>query len=338
MTTMRTASGTRARMRGLTLIELMIALLLGMLVVGAAISIFLANRRTYSATESLGRVQENVRIAFELMARDLREAGGNPCMKSLPIVNVVNNKTSNWYTNIDSWGAGLSGVEGAFAAGGPAIGTAAGTRVSGTDALQVIGAGNDVATIAADNTGAATFTLNTTVAAAGIGTGDIVVACNVRQAAIFQVTSANGSTIGHAVGGASPGNCSTGLALPVCGGGQFAFVAAGSTIANLQASRWYIGTNASGTRSLYQSRLVYVGEALTQRNDEVLQGVADMKLTYLVGPSGTQYVAASAVSDWSAVIAVRVQLQLLDSAPVGPSGEPISKQLTHVIALRNRNA
>ena len=62
--------------RGLSLIELMIALLLGLLVVGGAIGIFTSNRRAYNATESLSRVQENARVAFEMMSRDVREAGG----------------------------------------------------------------------------------------------------------------------------------------------------------------------------------------------------------------------------------------------------------------------
>lgn len=192
-------------MRGVTLIELMIALILGLLVVGAAIGIFLSNRRTYSATEGLGRVQENVRTAFELMARDVREASGNPCVNTVPIANVVNNKAANWYTNIDTWSSGITGVEGAFSSGSPANGTATGTRIAGTDALQILGSGYEVATIALDNTASATLTLNTTAAAAGISTGDVVVACNARQSAIFQVSAASGSNVVHAVSGVSQG-------------------------------------------------------------------------------------------------------------------------------------
>ena len=63
----------RNAVRGLTLVELMIAMMLGLLVVGSATAIFISNRQTYRATEGLGRVQENGRMAFELMARDLRD-------------------------------------------------------------------------------------------------------------------------------------------------------------------------------------------------------------------------------------------------------------------------
>src|SRR5690606_24678346 len=96
-------SGARLqKAAGFTLIELMIALLLGLLVMGAAISIFLSNRQAYTATEGLGRVQENVRFAFELMARDIREAGANPCGKHVPLVNVISGSDANWWTNLNS--------------------------------------------------------------------------------------------------------------------------------------------------------------------------------------------------------------------------------------------
>ena len=47
----------RNAVRGLTLVELMIAMMLGLLVVGSASAIFISNRQTYRATEGLGRVQ-----------------------------------------------------------------------------------------------------------------------------------------------------------------------------------------------------------------------------------------------------------------------------------------
>ncbi len=83
--------------------------------------------------------------------------------------------------------------------------------------------------------------------------------------------------------------------------------------------------------------MVYSGGALAQRNDEVLEGVNDMQLQYLVKDAAS-YVDATAVSDWSSVVAVSVRLEMLDTTRVGPAGEPIRRTLSHVIALRNRNA
>ena len=100
------------RQGGFSLIELMIALMLGLLVVGAAIGIFISNRRTYQATEGVGRAQEGVRTAFELMSRDVREAAGNPCVNNLPIANVVTGAAGNWWSNLVQWGDAFRGVAG----------------------------------------------------------------------------------------------------------------------------------------------------------------------------------------------------------------------------------
>lgn len=90
-------SPMRRRMQGMTLVELMIAITLGLLVMGAAIGIFISNRQVYRAAENLNRVQEGGRVSFELMARDIREAAGNPCVNNVPLVNVVNGGTGNWW-------------------------------------------------------------------------------------------------------------------------------------------------------------------------------------------------------------------------------------------------
>src|SRR5580765_5642183 len=80
---------------GFTLIELMVALVLGLIVVGAAGSLFLSNNRVYGMTETVGRIQENQRPSFELMARDIRSAGGTPCGTPLNSMTSVLNTTSN---------------------------------------------------------------------------------------------------------------------------------------------------------------------------------------------------------------------------------------------------
>lgn len=66
---------------GFSLIELMVALVLGLLVAGAALAILQSNQATYRSNEGLNRIQENARIAFELMSRDIRAAGGSACSR-----------------------------------------------------------------------------------------------------------------------------------------------------------------------------------------------------------------------------------------------------------------
>lgn len=320
------------RVRGLSLIELMIAMVLGLMVVGVAIGIFMSNRQTYRATENLSRVQENARTAFEMMARDMREAGGNPCVNNLPIANVLN--TANWWSNLTHWDDAVRGYAATEAFPDAAFGTGAGSRISGTDAIQLISGDDSVATISAHNTGGAQFTLNT--ATSGFSTGDLLMACNSRQASIFRASAVAGNTVGHAAGG---GNCTSALGLGVptnCAGRKvFEFAAPNSVMVRLHSTRWYIANNARGISSLYQSRLAGNGV----QNQEVAEGVTNMQVTYLMR-GGTSYQTAAQVAatanGWANVIAARIQLTLQGQENANDS--ITTRQLIHVASLRNRNA
>lgn len=65
--------------KGLSLIELMIALTLGSLLVLGLLKVFDASRVSYKLSEGLARVQENGRFAMDYLQRDLRMAGHMGC-------------------------------------------------------------------------------------------------------------------------------------------------------------------------------------------------------------------------------------------------------------------
>lgn len=329
----------RAAVRGLSLIELMIAMMLGLLVVASASAIFLSNRQTYRATEGLGRVQESGRMAFELMARDLREAGGVPCgnadrTEPLKLVNVLNNPTTNWWSN---WNNGVLGYEGAIPGGNPA------NRVAGTDAVDLMsGDTSSAVTVVAHVPASARFDLNTIHH--NLDDGDLAIVCDWRQASLFQVTNAQpeiNSNVVHNLGGGVPGNCSKGLGYanpPVCTplGTQYEY-GANSQIVRLSATRWFVGTNPNGGRSLYRSMLTNNGGALVVRDQEIADGVNDMELQYLVD-GAANYVDASAVAanQWRDVTAVRVTLDMLSEDRAGVGGAQLARRIAHTVTLRNR--
>ncbi|HEX5693063.1 MAG TPA: prepilin-type cleavage/methylation domain-containing protein, partial [Arenimonas sp.] len=119
---------------GFSLIELMVAMLLGFLVVAAAGAVFLSNKRVYASSETIGRIQENTRVAFELMSRDIREAGGNPCGSASVPVNMLEGANDIFW---DRFNEGVTGYDGGDALPVTATGTAAADRVAGTDAIEV---------------------------------------------------------------------------------------------------------------------------------------------------------------------------------------------------------
>lgn len=60
--------------RGVSLVELMIAMALGLLVLAAVVQLFIGSRQTYSATEGVARMQETGRFALEFIKPNLRQA------------------------------------------------------------------------------------------------------------------------------------------------------------------------------------------------------------------------------------------------------------------------
>lgn len=321
------------RERGFSLVELMIALLLGTLVVAAAGGIFLANRQTFRSTDSLGRVQEGMRTAFELMARDIREAAGNPCSNGVPLANVINNPTGQWWTSMQNWGGGIRG----YAAGEAFSGSAAGAaqRLAGTAAIELFATETPVRMVTAHAPASATFTLST--AGHGFAAGDIALACSPRQAAMFQISSVSGADIGHGVAG-TPGNCTAALGVPVnCSSGtSYAFSMPNTVMARMHAVRWYVANNAAGRPALYQQRLVTVNGVPQAQAQEVVEGVRALELTYLERNEDA-YTDAGGVAAWDQVVAVNIRAEVEGEANSGGAGTALARNVEYVVSLRNRN-
>lgn len=68
-------SGSRRRLSGLTLIELMVALLIGSLLIAGAVTVYVQSRNTYRVNETVARLQEVARYALNVVESDVRLAG-----------------------------------------------------------------------------------------------------------------------------------------------------------------------------------------------------------------------------------------------------------------------
>jgi len=65
----------RSQQLGLTLVELMIAMTLGLLILLAVASIYIGSRQTFRMQEENARLQETGRYALEVVGRSIRQAG-----------------------------------------------------------------------------------------------------------------------------------------------------------------------------------------------------------------------------------------------------------------------
>lgn len=358
------------RQRGATLIELMIALVLGLLVVAAASGLFLSNKRLYGSTETVNRIQENTRVAFEIMSRDIREAGGNPCGGAVPIISQLAAGDIDWW---GQYADGLRGYAGNVNAPGTTTGTGVAERVAGTDAIDVHLANNgDISVVEHGQPSAVLDVTNT----AGIADGDILMVCNNTFAMVFQATGITGSgvKIGHNGGalpdyGDSSGNCGQEFQYERnCTGGAsgdkgYCFMVpegksvnpncdkhsrSPATVVQVQSFRWYIGNNSRGGTSLYRATLENkTGGAVPTVKDviEVAEGIGDMGLRYrALGVAGFQTAdAVTAADGWGSVNAVEIDLAVQGAEGAlrgayleGTDGAVLSRGLTHLVAIRNK--
>ena len=326
---------------GFTLVELMVALLLGLIVIGGATSIMLANRQSYRTNEALSQVQESARTAFELLARDLRQAGATGCDNTGRVGSVLG--AGPWWTD---W-RGLVGYEAGTENPAASIGTEPEERVAGTDSFQI--RSTEGAAFSLETHDPATGTIKLNATAPAIVVDDVLLVCDFDHATIFQVsqyTSGTATLVYESGGSQSPGNCTKGLGFPpaACGinpGNTYTF-APNSQVARLSAVSWYIGNNnrpEEGGRSLYR---VLLGPGATPTIEEVVAGVIDLQLQYRL--EGTNaFVDASALSaaDWQNVNAVTLTLTM-DSADQnvattqGTNSARVQRAFTHLVTLRNR--
>lgn len=70
--------------RGMSLVELMIGLVVGLILLGGVIQTLLVSKEASKGRQSMATITENARFVFEFMGRDLRMAGRNTS-GSLPI-------------------------------------------------------------------------------------------------------------------------------------------------------------------------------------------------------------------------------------------------------------
>jgi type IV pilus assembly protein PilW len=318
---------------GFTLIELMIAMLLGLVVIGGVISVFLANQQVYRTNEALGDVQDGSRNAFELMAQDIRNAGLAGCDSSSTgnVVTVLKNSPggggTTWWAN---WNNALIGYGGTA---DPAL--AAFNQVAGTDSLELIGATDAGLSVFSHSTATTLFTLNET--SQDLAAGDAMIVCDPQFAAIFQSTSYNATakTVGYNTLTASPGNYSNILATT---GIPYTF-GPNALIAKLTAVDWYIGNTPApvvGGLSLFRVRLVNNAGVLGTISEEMVRNVTAMHIAYLQS-GNSSLKPASAITNWPAVTAVQVQLTLQSTDQhAGTDVKPLTRFLTATTTARNR--
>ncbi|MEQ8938150.1 MAG: PilW family protein [Gammaproteobacteria bacterium] len=77
---------------GMSMVELMIAMVIGVILLGGAATMFMTNKRIYKEQAEMGLLQENARFALDLLADNIRMAGYVGCHDDFD--NITNHLTT----------------------------------------------------------------------------------------------------------------------------------------------------------------------------------------------------------------------------------------------------
>ncbi len=291
---------------GLSLVEILVALVISLFLLGGVIQVFVANKTTYSFSEGVSRVQENGRYAIDKMTQDIRMAGFRGCANE----NFVNNLNPN--------GEGYSTTQHDFF-GQPDIEGTDNDKLNNSDSLVIRGAAPGQANVVEPYNSPTSANIHVNVASF-IETGDIVLLSNCRGADIFQITNltqgaeASKFAVVHNTGtGEEPGNynpdtCKSGHCLSQTYGGD-------SALLKMQTVTYTIETGDSGEPALFRS--------VFSTKSELVDGVENLQILYgvLSALNGTyQYVSSGSVADWDEVVAVRIMLLMRSPENVAIEG------------------
>jgi type IV pilus assembly protein PilW len=328
---------------GFTLVELLVAMALGLILTLAVSSVYLFTKSAFSRQEQLASLQQSVRTAFEYLATDARVAGHLGCYTGATTAPVGLSAT-DLRTN---FGLGIEGYE---------------YNTGGTYTLASLSPANTITASAWNTNIDANGTLSIPLTGAIDSTGatpgsDVLVIRSVLGQPLRLKAAVAGGTKNISIESVASGKCSNGTTDKVSGfcvgsyglvasctkarlfsvaaaassGALTAvnnvgddFVADQSEVFPLQTIAYYVEQSSNlTTTSLY--RKVFTGDpAVGAESQELIEGVENMQVSYGVDSSPLvadgvidSYQPASAVGDWKRVVAVRLSLlvRAADPAP-----------------------
>lgn len=340
------------RQNGFSLIELMIALVIGLILVGGVIQVFVGSKVTYSTQAALSKVQENGRFAMSFLARDIRQAGYTGCSRNTTSANTIRNASGALpsFLDFDNMVTGLDNMNG--------VDTFDNVPLAGTDVIEVK---------FVDPTSACDIDKHVPTSANlhcnadhDFQKGEILVVTDCTHTAVFQFAKAGTTNkiVVHGSGNSvSPGNCTKGLGTPVdcssANGTSYQYT--NGSVMRMASYRYYVATSSFGEPSLYRETITNTGGTYGIGSQELVEGIENLQILYGEDTNGDgsadYYVPYGSVSDANDIVSVRVNIlvrSIEDGIVQGSQSVQFNgvtstfndgrlrKAFTSTIALRNR--
>jgi type IV pilus assembly protein PilW len=318
------------KQQGFSLIEIMIALVIGIVLLGGAVNIFISNNSVYRLESELSRMQESGRFLIEVMSKEIRMSGFSGCSSrgaldinvlasTPPPVAFASDISVNGFNDdgTNTWNPVLNGnaIVPLYDIGGDATKD----LVSGTDVINIQRADSCSASLTTRTTtgDGATFIVNESNQC-DFEASNVVIVTDCTNADVFALHSVPSST-----GGKETLTHSTTLNAGVFSTGLYD---PDSQIFKMRSNTFFVATGTatdkSGTRkmSLYQATWnpSDTNILLTAADFSIMEladGVEDLQILYGEDTGGGNeyadaYVSANNVADWANIRSVRVNLLL----------------------------
>jgi type IV pilus assembly protein PilW len=320
--------------KAFTLVEVMVAMLLGAFILNGILQVFIAAKQTYRVQGNLARLQENGRLAMDFISQDVRMAGYWGCIKKAPSTTGLKREDIYFY----QFNTALQGFEAKTtpsATPAPAItpvtawtpnlpiSDAAFNLTSPDNVLE----GSDILTVRRVNAPGLLVDKNASISTplqldsnsdkiiqAGftqeaVDDGLVAIVTSCTEAGAFQVTDLSGSFIGHATSPAETGSGSR-PAMPGNKSGNLPTALQGVKVHAVNSVNYYVATNRNKEKLLYRRTNAAPAEALVDGVEQmqILYGVDTNAIPSDLYSAPNYYVSADLVSDWQKVVSVRISL------------------------------
>ena len=327
--------------RGVSLVELMIALLLGLFLMIGVIQVFVSSKSTYTAQESLSRLQEAGRHVNALITRDIRMAGYSGCGgRAVDLYNHLDVDGNAAQEFLHDFTVGIYGSEAAGTGPGnaldlndddpdgdwsPALPDGIGAPADGIVPLP----GSDVFLVRTMSSsifsaeGAGTNPIGHGSQFGIIGNhdfvaGDILVVSDCVNSTILQIGNMSGNNVsyGSGVGGNDPGNKTN----PQWQAEDY--ITGDASVGRVETTAYFVALNDEGVPTLFRQLL----SGNTTEPRVIAEDVENMQVLYGIRDgadvSVSEYLTAEqvdAANRWDDIIAAEVALLLRDEQQV-PGG------------------
>lgn len=296
-----TVTAWRARHAGLSLVELMVALVIGTILMLGVVQVFGASRASYQLSEGMSRAQENARFAMDFLQRDIRMAGHFGCVNDQAHAqNTPSGLRTTFAAPLDPRldfrvsiqgfeatnsgpGATVQIVESPVAGGGgftPALpaelAAATSNRIQGSDiiALRYLAPEGVPVTAIAGSVAEPRFGFDPArwdVLRSGTEMPGLYGVADCLHSVVFQA-SALDTSVGSIVAGTSALNVN---------GFTNGFTDGQSYLHRAESIVYYVGTNGRGGASLYRARFTATpGGNLGFDRQEMVEGVENLQLLF----------------------------------------------------------